>query len=136
MKTLKTLIKINQSNLDKKRTELLQIEEQYQELTSYYNNMEDDLNSEMKIAQSDPSIAMSFNGYRDSIRSKQETITKILAQLQSEKDILIDQISAIYRDVKKYETILDKKILEAKEKEKIKENQMLDEIALNKYLES
>lgn len=134
MKTLQTLIKIHKRDLDDKRRELVALEEQKAELLEFSKQMKEELAAESELASADPSMSLTFNNYRNMIKNRQATIAGILSELKVKMDSLSYAISEIYGEVKKYEIILQQKIDKKTQEEKSQENKVLDEVAINGYL--
>lgn len=136
MRSIETLIKIKKKELDEKRLEISSLETQKQEILSYSEQMAADLSAEEEFAARDPYAAMTFDSYRNKIKERQQNIKMTVKDIDRQANVINNEMSDIFTEMKKYEIILRKKIEEEKAEEKSKEEKALNEIALNNYLQN
>lgn len=134
MKSINTLIKMNTRELDELRKEVVKLEEEKQRLIDNNNNMEEQLQREHILASNDTEMGIAFANYRRFIRSKQAEILKSLKNLEKKIDSLKEDVATKFSEVKKYEILLNSKMLEEQKKISDMENKEMDSIAINNHL--
>ena len=136
MKSLNTLIKIHNSELDELRKQIVKCEEDKERLIYYNNKMEEELAVEHNLASKDPEMGIVFANYRRLIRDRQAVIAASLQDLSKQIEKLKDDITLKFGEVKKFEIILANKLLEETKQSRALETRQLDEIAVNNFLKA
>lgn len=134
MKSIETLIKVSKQELDTKRKELKEIEEQKQQLLKWQKEMDDELKREEKFAAENPHVSMTFDSYRQMVNKRQQNMQIALHDIANQIEAVTTQISQLFGEVKKYEIVQQQKLTQLLKEQKKKEAKALDEIALNNYL--
>lgn len=129
MKTITTLIKIHQQQLDLLRRNLGGLELQKVQLIELDRNLEKELAGEIKLAEQNSELAGYFGDYIKRVRQRQERLRAEVAGIEEQMVILREAVHFEYGEQLKFEKILEQR-LEAKRKAAaIKEGLELDEIA-------
>jgi flagellar FliJ protein len=136
MKSIKTLIKLSKQKLDEKRRELAELEKQREQLIEYSNLMTEELRVEQEFAAREPEMSITFDSYRKRIMEKQANITFALREISRQSLVISDAIAELYGEMKKYEIVLEQKILEEANERKIRDGKVLDEIARGNYIKN
>jgi hypothetical protein len=134
MKSLKTLIKLNRRNLDVKRRALVNIEEQITMLEYTKENLQKELVTQQEFVAENSEFLFSYNSYYLQNRENQGYIAHEITKLQNMAAKISQEIYELFTEVKKYEIILsnkEKQIVIAQNK---KEEEALDEVAINIFL--
>jgi len=134
MKSIETLIKVSKQELDVKRKELKEIEEQKQKLLKWQKDMNDELRREEQFAAQNPHMSMTFDSYRQKVNQMQLNMHVALQETDNQIESISLQISALFSEVKKYEIVHQQKLTQLLKEQRKKETKALDEIALNNYL--
>lgn len=134
MKSIKTLIKISKQKLDEKRRELFELETQKEQMLEYSKLMAEELVVEREFAAREPWASITFDSYKKKIFEKQTNIAMVIKDLERQAVIITDEIRELFGEVKKYEIILEQKILAEENERKSREDKVLDEVGLVGYL--
>lgn len=134
MKSLETLIKVHQQELDEKRQEITSLEEEKVQLKRWAAEMEKELQTEREFVAQNPHLAITYDRYRKTITQRQKNMRETLVDIDARLFMLREQLAQLFGEVKKYELILDRKRLEATKERQARETKTLDEIAMNQFL--
>jgi hypothetical protein len=106
MKSLATLIRISQREMDALKRQQGILENQRQELEFIIEGLSNQLASELKAAQQMPDMAHFFGDYSATIKKRQEMMHVQVRRVELELSKLRDQIRARFSEMKKYELAL------------------------------
>jgi flagellar biosynthesis chaperone FliJ len=134
MKSLKTLMRIQQRELDRLRKELTAEENKKGHLIAMIEKLQGDLLREIDTAQELGEMRGFFGDYSDSIKKKQKQLAANVVQVEQKIQEMMIEIRNRYADLKKYEIAYDRYLLEQAKKQVKKEQQELDEAGLRKFL--
>lgn len=134
MHSLETIIKLQKSELDKKRIDITELENQKDEVLAYYDKLHAELEKEKAYAAENPEFAMTFESFRQITTDRQNNIKYTVKSIDKEIQRLNAEIADLFGEMKKYEILLQKHILEEQRNEKKKEEIVLNEIAINRHI--
>jgi len=135
-KNLKTLIKISQFELDKKRRELGEITSRQDGFYKQIKDIDGIVESEQKAAITNEKIREFLSSFIFASKEKQKNLREEAKKLEPEIQKKTSEISEAFTEVKKYETVLENK-LEQEAYEENKKNQLeIDEVAMQKFSEN
>lgn len=134
MKSLETLIRLKQREMDALKRQQGILENQREEIYTIINGLANQLQSEMKSAQTMPEMAHFFGDYAVTIKKRQELMYGHLRRLEIELDKLSLQLRERFGELKKFELALanwqkrrDAAIAKA-------EQQAMDEVGIRGYV--
>lgn len=133
MKSLTTLIRVKQREMDALRRQQEMLLKQRDDLYNILERLADQLAHELKTASSMPEMAHFFGDYAATIKKRQEMMHVHLAKVERELDKLAAQLREKFSEMKKFELALaayEKRLAEAARKREAKE---MDEIAVQGY---
>lgn len=133
MKTLKTLIKFHQQQLDVLRREMGSLESQKVQILAMVQRIRDEMTREIELAQKTAELGVLFGDYVKRIRTREESALKEVREIEVKMDILRELIRDAFIELKKFETALDNRKKEARKKEDKRETNQLDEIAAQRF---
>ncbi|MDB2414643.1 flagellar FliJ family protein [Rickettsiales bacterium] len=128
MKSLETLIKLHDKELNDLRIELKRCEDNKNELTNYSQKMKEELEAELELVSKDPSLGQTFSSYRKVIDERQNNIEEALIDLDRKISSLNEDIGLLYIEIKKYDLLLQRKKLQEKKKLEKEEEKFIDEM--------
>lgn len=134
MKSIQTLIRLNKKELDDMRLQLAGLRNQKDEMLNYSRIMSEELAAEQEFAAASPEMSITFDSYRKKINERQKNIKYAVKEIDKQIEYMTDLIAQKFTEIKKYEIILEQKILAKKKKELELENKTLDEVAMTQFL--
>ena len=133
MKGLNTLIKLNKRTLDELRRKMVALENQKAQLLQASAKLDEELQSEIKLASKTPEMGQFFGGFSNRIKNRQQEIAFEVKKLDKQIDELNIEIGIAFSELKKYEIAL----ANAKQREKAAQERKLtiemDEIAQQQF---
>ena len=135
MKSLQTLIKLHNNELDEIRRKLKEAQEQLDLFKAIKRQMQEDLDAEYEFASTAPDMAMTFANYRQKMNERLKNAEQTINSIDREVQRITNQIALKFGEVKKYEIVLENKINHLLKEEKDKETATLDEIAMQKFIQ-
>ncbi|MFN7039398.1 MAG: hypothetical protein ACK4OM_07535 [Alphaproteobacteria bacterium] len=135
MKGIKTLIKLKKRELDSKRKTLSELEIKLENLHKVIEMLDEELKKEQEIAATVFEASLTYNNYYIDNRQKKEIVNNEVTKVVRQIKILQEEIFIDFTELKKYDISLENQINYAKEKQKSKDQQNLDELAINNYLQ-
>lgn len=133
MKGLNTLIKLNKRTLDELRRKMVALENQKAQLLQASAKLDEELQSEIKLASKTPEMGQFFGGFSNRIKNRQQEIAFEVKKLDKQIDELNIEIGVAFSELKKYEIAL----ANAKQREKAAQERKLtiemDEIAQQQF---
>lgn len=133
MKSIKTLLRVKQREMDALKRQQGILENQREEIHTIINGLANQLKSELKAAQTMPEMAHFFGDFSATIKKRQEMMHGHLRQVDQEINRLTDQIRERFSEMKKFELALaafEKRRRDAQNK---REQQEMDEVAIRGY---
>jgi flagellar export protein FliJ len=133
MKGLTTLIRLHKRNLDDLRRQMVILENEETQLQQAVVTLQQELESEIKLAAAKPEMSSFFGEFAKRIRNRQEKIRQEIKEVETKIRKLNDEIAEEFTELKKFEIALENAKNRAKSEENRKETLMLDEIAAQQY---
>lgn len=134
MKSIQTLLRVKQREMDALKRQQGILEGQREEIHTIINGLANQLRDELKAAQNMPEMAHFFGDYSATIKQRQEMMHGHLRRLEVELNRLTDLIRERFGEIKKYELVLanwNKRKAEAARK---REQQEMDEVGIRGYI--
>lgn len=133
IKSIKSLIKLQNWKVDEKRRAIGVLEGRRIELVQYIKDLDKQIAIE-KEAWEDVFIGVNFGEYVLGVGRKQDEARTKIAKLDEEIDVLKDALADLFQDLKQYEIVLEQREKRIKDAEAKAEQDMLDEVGLNLHL--
>jgi len=134
MKSLTTLIRIKQREMDALKRQQGVLESQREEVIKIIDGLANQLVSELKAAQAMPDMAHFFGNYSASIKQRQEMMHGHLRRVEVELDKLNLQLREKFGEMKKFELALANWKKRRDDAQKRREQQEMDEIGIRGYI--
>lgn len=134
MKGMKTLIKLQQRDLDALRRQQTQLQEQREQLTDLLTRLENELNEERKLAASRPEMTRYMEDYTQRVKKRQIGIVQEILQVDAKLGQLAEAIATSFGELKKYEITKDNHDQRVKAAEDQKEQIQLDDVGLQQFI--
>jgi uncharacterized coiled-coil DUF342 family protein len=134
VKSLATLIRIKQREMDALRRQQETLTKQREDIHFILEGLSNQLVNELKTAERMPEMAHFFGDYAATIKKRQDMMHVHLNKIEAQLEQLAAQLRAIFSEMKKYElakAAFEKRQAEAARK---RESQEMDEIAIRGYL--
>lgn len=106
-KHLKTLIRLQQMDLDDKRRRLVDLEKQREELRKELHMMQYLFEREKSLARTNTELAMSFGIFAQRHQVKVNDMNNKIAHVQQLIDLTAEEVKQAYIELKKYEKALE-----------------------------
>ncbi len=133
MKSITTLIRVKQREMDALKRQQGILEGQREEIHTIITGLANQLVSELKAAQNMPEMAHFFGDYSATIKKRQEMMHGHLRRVEVELNKLTDQIRERFGEIKKYELVLANWQKRRDEAAKKREQQEMDEVGMRGY---
>jgi flagellar export protein FliJ len=134
MKSITTLLRVKQREMDALKRQQGILENQREEIHTIINGLANQLASEMKTAQAMPEMAHFFGDYAATIKQRQEMMHGHLRRLEAELIKLSEQIRERFGEMKKYELVLANWEKRRAEVAKSRDQQAMDELGIRGYI--
>jgi flagellar protein FliJ len=136
VKDLKNLIRLHRWRLDERRTQLRALEHEIEALKHRVQYLEDDHAAQQSLKTKTVLNEVHYDGaiygqYIISFEEKKSNLYKELNQLQTQMIELVDEITTIFQEVKKFEISQENKDLEERDRASKELQGELDDIGLS-----
>ncbi len=134
MKSIRTLLRVKQREMDALKRQQGVLEGQREEICKIIDGLGNQLRSELKAAQTMPEMAHFFGDYSATIKQRQEMMHGHLRRVEVELEKLSLQLRERFSEMKKYELAIA--AWEKRQKDALtrREQQEMDEIAIRGYV--
>jgi flagellar export protein FliJ len=134
MKSLPTLMRVKQRELDALKRQQATLEKRRDDLLNAVDQLTDQLVQELKAAEGLPDMAHFFGGFSASIKKRQETMHAQIRKLEGEIDKLAQLIMVAFSELKKLDLAYAAWKKREAEKLRLREQQEMDEIGIRGYV--
>lgn len=134
MKSLSTLMKLKQREMDALKRQQSTLEGQRDELRNRRLKLSAQLESEMLAAAGLPEMTQFFGNYAMVNKERQQQLAAHERKLEDELERLAQQIFERFAEVKKYEVAMANHAKRQREIAKHREQQRMDEVAIRGYI--
>ena len=134
MKSIKTLLRVKQREMDALKRQQGILEGQREELNTILEGLAQQLINEMNTASAMPEMAHFFGNYAASIKQRQELMHVHMRRLEAELDKLAAQLRERFSEMKKFELALKNWEKRRDDALKRRQQQEMDEIAIRGYV--
>lgn len=134
MKSLKTLIRLQQREIDALKREQIVLEQKREDCVTALEHLADQLRSELRAAEAMPDMRHFFGDYAAQNKKNALQIDGLLHRTNLELDSLTAKIRERFNEMKKYEVAFENYNKREKAKAAKRETQMLDDIAIGQYI--
>lgn len=134
MKSIQTLIKLQQRQLDEKRRVLKDLLDQEAMLLGKKEETKQAILEEQKRSMSDIQAAYTLPAFIKKARNDIQTIEEYMVGLRKQADAVRDEIAAIFQELKRYEIYDEIKETEKKDKVDKREQKIMDEMGLRSFV--
>jgi flagellar export protein FliJ len=133
MKGLEGLIRLHRWRLDEKRQVLAELERLAARLRQELLDLEREVVDEQKIAAESPQAMVTYGQYAAAVIARRARLNQSLAEIEGRMRAALDAVAQAFRELKKYELVKARRDRTAEEKEKRRQQAVLDELGLTLY---
>lgn len=130
MSSFKTLIRVQKWQLDEKRRALTELQNLEDRLRNEAERLGEELRAEQDTARNDFNASFTYAGFARSAIERRKRIDDSIRQVQEQIVAAAEQVAEAYQDLKRYELAEEERLKREREKQKHKEELMMDETAL------
>ena len=134
MKSIQTLIKLQQRQLDEKRRVLKQLLEQEEALKTKKEAFKKSIIDERIRALEDVQTAYTLAAFIKMTEQNIELVSVQIIRTQQQVEEVRNEIAEIFRELKRYEIYDEMKEAETKVKEDLREQKEMDEMGLRSFV--
>lgn len=134
MKSMKTLLRVKQREIDALKRQQGIFERQREDLFKTLDILADRLAAELKAAEAMPEMAHFFGDFSAHIKRRQEQVHAHIRRVEGELEKLAAQIRERFSEMKKYELALANFEKRQADAAKRREQQAMDEVGLRGYI--
>ncbi len=144
MKALKTLIRLRNLELDRQRRQLTAMEEERAQMLAALRELDEQQQQEASLAgaviaadatadgAANPAL-FAFGAYANALLQRREDLKMAIAEIDERIETQRERTAAAFREVKKFEKLLENHLRREKREADRREQAMLDEIALTGF---
>jgi len=133
MKSLATLIRLKQEQLDEKRLVLGRLEQEAAAITTLIETLQAEVACESALAKSGGEQAFGFGGYLARAQARRRDLEARQAQLGEKIAVAADEVADAFREMKRYELAQSLADSQAASAAARREQAALDEVGLTGY---
>lgn len=133
MKSLKTLIKLKQREIDVIRREIGILQEQKSRHERKIEEHSEELKREISLAAEMADMSGFFGNYSEAIKQKRRDLKNQIKKLDLKMDVLAEKVREHFSEQKKYEIALEEEIKREKKKIEKREQAFMDEVAARQH---
>lgn len=130
----KTLIRYQRELVNQRRLALTELEEEHARLQSDSTQMRISLIAEQDLSR-EQDVGFSYAAFAQSTLAREKSLAIMMAGLDEEIDAVRDDLHEVFQTLKRYEILAEKSAERERNKENAREQDGLDEIALNQFRE-
>ena len=134
MKSVITLLRVKQREMDALKRQQAVIENQRQDVITRIDKLSAQLAHELKSAEAMPEMAHFFGDFSVTIKTRQEQLRKQLFRLDLERDKIAVQIFDRFSEMKKYDLALANWNKQRDQLANRRAQQYMDEIAIRGHI--
>ncbi len=134
MKSLKTLIRLQQRELDRLRKQIAALESHRDTMIQTIETLQDSLVQELAAANELTEMKGFFGDFSDSIKKRQHAIAAKVVQVEHQIQEQMIEVTSRYSDLKKYEIAYERYLESERQKQAKREQAELDEVGLRRHL--
>jgi len=134
MKSIKTLLRVKQREMDALKRQQSLLEGQRDEVLGILDRLAQQLVTELKAAQNMPELSHFFGDFSTTIKKRQEQMHVHLRKVEAELDKLNMMLRERFSEIKKFELTLAAWEKREKEAADRRAQQEMDEIAIRGYV--
>lgn len=134
MKSLKTLIRLQQRELDRLRKQIAVLESHRDTMIRTIETLQDSLIQELAAANELTEMKGFFGDFSESIKKRQHAIAAKVIQLEHQIQEQMIEVTNRYSDLKKYEIAYERYLESEHQKQAKREQAELDEMGLRTHL--
>ena len=133
MKALNTLVRLYKQRLDEARSHLVALEKRRAGFLAARDRIDETLAAERKAAAASIEAGRTFAAYARRVTAARADIDDDLAALAVEIERAADAVAAAFRNLKKYEITLERRIARARAAEARVDQAQLDEVGITRF---
>lgn len=130
MSSFKTLIRVQKWQLDEKRRALTELQTLEDRLRSEIDRLAEEMRAEQDTARNDFNASFTYAAFARGAMERRRRIDESIQQVQEQIVAATEQVAEAYQDLKRYELAEEERLKREREKQKHKEELMMDETAL------
>jgi flagellar protein FliJ len=134
MKSMKTLIRVKQRQLDELKRAISTLEAKREEIYQTISELSERLQKELKAAENLPDLAHFFGDFSRHIRSRQDQLYVMARRTEIEIEKMTLVIRELFNEMKKYEVAHANWEKKNQEMVRKREEKQLDETAIGIFL--
>lgn len=134
MKTLEKLVRAGGLELDNKRRALNQLWGLRDDIMNQIRKLDQDLITEAErvTASQDPAMLAAHGHYSTAVKTQQENLQCTIDELDNQIETAREELAEAFRQVKRYETVLDDRRAQHRMRQDRLQQARIDEIALGR----
>ncbi len=129
MSNLRGLIRLYRWRTDEKQRVLAELHNQEDRLRADAARLEDEIKAEQDAARGNFEISFGYANFARAALGRRAQIAQAITQIQSQIATATEALAEAFQEVKRYELAQDERERQDKQKQRHKENEMLDETA-------
>lgn len=134
IKTLDTLIKLAEADVDERRLELKAIQDKEDHLLAQKKALAEKVENEKAVAADSIEAGFAFTQFAQWAREEQKRLDLQIENIQPELEHARNNLSEAFAEQKKVEITRDRREEEMREEEKAREQAFLDEFTTNQFI--
>ena len=133
MMGLDTLARLHRARLDEKRRRLADLRQAHDKLVAQAGELETEIRREQQLAGQSEDAIFAYGSFATASIQRRQALEKAIAERQGELAALHDELAAAFREIKKYEVVIERRRQQEFLAEQRREQAALDEIGLDMH---
>lgn len=130
MSALANLVRISRWQLDEKRQKLADLERLRERMAADVTRLDENLDAERKAAQESDAAMRAFPAFADAEAARRHRLCQSIEEVDRQIDDAREEVSAAYREAKKYELAKENEDVRQRQKRARAEDAAMDEVGL------
>jgi len=128
-----SLIRLHRWQLDEKRRNLADLENMRADFENRFRQLDEELEQEKAAASSDPDTTYGFSDFVAAVSARKHALQMSIDEIDKEIDTARRDVEDAMQELKKLETVEDRRQKERRAETERREQQTLDDMALDRF---
>lgn len=132
-KGLSGIVRLHKWQVDEKRRQIAELEVMKEELQGKLEKLLTGLANERETLSKSNVVDINYANYASNVMSRQENIEASIVEVDVSIENMKDELADAFKELKKYEIVEQRAMERARQVEKKREQERLDEISINMF---
>lgn len=130
---MRQLVRLHQWELDEKRQRLAELEHFKSRMLDDLGRLEGEMETEAEAAQGSPEGVIAYPGFVAAAIARREKLVDSIGKIEDSIAGARDEVTLAYQEVRRYELAVEKQLGREREKERKRDQSLMDEMGTSGY---